>query len=376
MNFDVISARVAKLRALMSENGMDAFMLFVLERLNSESCRYISGFDGSSAALLIDARRTLLFTDGRYQTQVSEQSPFTPHIQVGFPIADFVAEAGYASVGFESQKLYHGVALSMFRGVEEKEKRARVPRQTPEWKDASSLIPSLRRTKDATEADAIRRAGVIARKAYDTVLEEVKVGMTESEFESRLLSEIKKGGGEKGWTHDGFIVASGKRSAMCHARPTQKAFEPGDIVTVDFGVTVEGYMCDVTRNFALRAADDKALEIDKILREAHAAAAAALRPGVSGKDVDAAARKVITDAGYGKNFIHGLGHGLGLEVHESPRLSFLTQDILQAGDVVTIEPGIYIEGWGGLRVEDDYIITENGAECLTFPGDQALRTVG
>jgi Xaa-Pro aminopeptidase len=357
----------------MNTDGMDALVLFVLERLNSESCRYISGFDGSSAALLIDEKRALLFTDGRYQTQVSEQSPFTPHIQVGFPISDFVAEAGYAAVGFESQKLYHGMVLSMFKGVEEK--RAKIGRPTVEWKDASSLIPSLRRTKEASEADTIRRAARVARKAYDTVLGEVAIGMTESEFESRLLSEIKKHGGEKGWTHDGFIVASGARSAMCHARPTQKAFEPSDIVTVDFGVTVEGYMCDITRNFALRAADNRALEIDAILREAHAAAAAALRPGASGKDVDAVARKIIVEAGYEKNFIHGLGHGLGLEVHEAPRLSFMTQDVLKAGDVVTIEPGIYIEGWGGLRVEDDYIVTENGAECLTLSDDQALRVV-
>ncbi|GHV33819.1 peptidase M24 [Synergistales bacterium] len=374
MSFEATNARLNKLRALMNENGMDAFVLFVLERLNSESCRYISGFDGSSAALLIDEARAFLFTDGRYQTQVAEQSPFTPHIQVGFPIADFVAEAGYASVGFESQKLYHGVALSMFKGVEEK--RARGARPAPEWKDASDLIPSLRRTKDAGEAETIRRAARIARKAYDTVLEDVAAGMTESEFEIRLLSEIKKGGGEKGWTHDGFIVASGARGAMCHARPTQKAFEPGDVVTVDFGVTVEGYMCDITRNFAVRCADKKALEIDKILRKAHAAAAAALKPGASGRDVDAVARKIIVEAGYEKNFVHGLGHGLGLEVHESPRLSFLTRDVLKAGDVVTVEPGIYIEGWGGLRVEDDYIITENGSECLTLSDDQALRLVG
>ncbi|GHS98774.1 peptidase M24 [Synergistales bacterium] len=374
MNFDTINARVDKLRKLMNENGMDAFALFVLESLNSESCRYISGFSGSSAALLIDKERALLFTDGRYKTQASEQSPFIPNIQIGFPIAEAVVEAGYSVVGFESQKLYHGMALSLFKGVFEKSVKA--GRAEPEWKDASGLIPSLRRTKDSGEAAIIRRAAAIARKAYDTVLEEVTVGMTESEFESRLLSEIKKGGGEKGWTHDGFIVASGARSAMCHARPTQKTFQPGDIVTVDFGVTVEGYMCDITRNFAIRKADDKALEIDAVLRKAHAAAASSLKPGLSGKDADAAARKVIVDAGYEKNFVHGLGHGLGLELHETPRLSFMTQDVLKAGDVVTVEPGIYIEGWGGLRVEDDYIITENGAECLTLSDDQALRVVG
>jgi Xaa-Pro aminopeptidase len=147
-------------------------------------------------------------------------------------------------------------------------------------------------------------------------------------------------------------------------------------VTLDYGVMIDGYMCDVTRNFAVGMARDRALELDEILVRAHRRAAALLRPGVSGREADAAARKIVDDAGYGKNFVHGLGHGLGLEIHEAPRLSFLSNDVLQAGDVVTVEPGIYIEGWGGLRVEDDYLITENGAECLTQSDDQHLRVVG
>ena len=186
---------------------------------------------------------------------------------------------------------------------------------------------------------------------------------------------LKKLGGEKGWAHDDFIVASGARSAMCHAPATGKAFREGEIVTVDYGAMVEGYMSDITRNFALGRPDDKAMEINDILLKAHHEAAAALRPGIAGKDVDAIARKVITDAGYGENFVHGLGHGLGLEVHEAPRLSKTSTDILRAGDVVTVEPGIYIEGWGGLRIEDDYLITEDGAECLTVNDNQSLAVI-
>ena len=368
MNFDVIHGRVKKLRRLMKEKELDAFILVVIERFNSESCHYISGFRGSSAALVIDAQREMVITDGRYQTQVALQSPFELTLLAqGVPLPEFVAkivsDKGYRSVGFESEKLSHSV-------VENSLKKTKTI-----WKDASALIPSLRRTKDALEADAIRRAGIIARKAYDHVLSEASVGMTEVEFESRLLHEIKMAGAEKGWAHDDFIVVSGDRGAMCHGRATQKKFELGDTVTVDFGVMVDGYMCDVTRNFAVGKAQEKALLLDRILVEAHRAAAAALRPGIAGKDVDAVARKVIIDAGYEKNFIHGLGHGLGLEVHEAPRLSFLSKDVLEAGDVVTIEPGIYIEGWGGLRVEDDYIITENGSECLTQSDDQHLRVV-
>lgn len=368
MPFDIVRSRVEKLRELMRGHGTDALTVMVFERLNSESCHYISGFRGSSAALVIDAKRELLITDGRYQTQAAAQSPFTLSIQTGIPVAEavarVVAENGYKTVGFEAEKVFCSVFETCLKKV------------PVEWKDASSLIPSLRRRKDAGEADAIRRAGVIARKAFDKVLPEVRVGMTEVEFESRLLYEVKMAGAEKGWSHDDFIVVSGARGAMCHGRATQKPFAEGDTVTLDYGVMVDGYMCDITRNFAVGKAQDRALEIDKILVKSHHAAAAALRPGISGKEVDAVARKVVADAGYEKNFVHGLGHGLGLEVHEAPRLSFLSKDILQVGDVVTIEPGIYIEGWGGLRVEDDYLITENGSECLTQSDDQHLRVVG
>jgi Xaa-Pro aminopeptidase len=368
MSFDAIRGRLKKLRDLMKIKGLDAFILIVFERLNSEGCRYISGFSGSSAALIIDDKREILVTDGRYRTQAARESPFALTIQPqGTPLPEFVArlvsDCGYRSAGFESEKLFHRVVENVLKKTK------------AGWKDASALIPSLRRSKDPLEADAIRRAGVIARKAYDKALAEVRVGMTEAEFDSRLLYEIKMAGAEKGWPHDDFIVASGERGAMCHGRATQKKFELGDTVTVDYGVMVDGYVCDVTRNFAVGRARSKALGIDRILAEAHQEAASALRPGVSGKDVDAVARKVITDAGYGENFVHGLGHGLGLEVHEAPRLSLLSKDVLAAGDVVTIEPGIYLEGWGGLRIEDDYLITKNGSECLTQSDDQRLKVV-
>ena len=162
---------------------------------------------------------------------------------------------------------------------------------------------------------------------------------------------------------------------MCHAPATMKKFSRGETVTVDYGAMTEGYMSDITRNFVIGHADDKAREINAILLKAHHEAAKALRPGISGSEVDAIARKVIADSGYGKNFLHGLGHGLGLEVHESPRLSPTSKDILQIGDVVTVEPGIYIEGWGGLRIEDDYLITEEGAECLTVNDNQSIEEI-
>ena len=367
-DFDIVNGRLARLRALMREKGVDAFVLMVLERLNSESCHYISGFRGSSAALLIDGEDARLITDGRYRTQAAKQSPFSLTVQSELPLPAYVARAvtekGWRTVAFEAEKVSQALFEAVFRPL------------SVRWVDGSAFIPSLRRSKDGTEADAIHRAAVIARKAYDSVLEQVRPGMTEVEFESRMLSEIKRLGGEKGWVHDDFIVASGERGAMCHARATCRPFESGDTVTFDYGVTVDGYMSDITRNFAVGHAQPRALELNDILLRAHREAAAALRPGIAGRDVDAVARKIITDAGYGKDFVHGLGHGLGLEIHEAPRLSAISKDILQVGDVVTIEPGIYIEGWGGLRIEDDYLITETGSECLTLSDDQSLRVVG
>ena len=351
----------------MSEKNLDAFVLLVEERANSESCHYISGFRGSSAALIISMDEEILITDGRYKTQSKNQSPFEIIIQSEFSLPEYIAKAvrdsDFKRIGFEAEKISHAEFEKYFAPVK------------VEWIDASELILKLRRTKDFYEVSRIKEAAKIAREAYGNVLKKVHEGMSEIEFEIKLMEEIKLLGAEKGWAHDDFIVASGTRSAMCHAPATLKKFELGETVTVDYGAMVEGYMCDITRNFAIGRADKKALEINEVLLKAHKEAVKILRPGISGREVDAEARRVISDAGYGKNFLHGLGHGLGLEVHEAPRLSRSSEDILQAGDVVTIEPGIYIEGWGGLRIEDDYLITEDGAECLTLNDNQSLEII-
>ena len=367
MNTDIINSRTDKLRALMSEQNLDVFVLLVDERSNSESCHYISGFRGSSAALIITPNDATLITDGRYTTQSKAQTPFKIIIQSELSLPAFIAKAvndsNFSRTGFEAKKISHSTFTEHFAPVR------------TEWINASDMIPSLRRTKDSHEVSLIRQAGRIGREALGSVLKQAHAGMTEVEFDSALMAEIKRIGAEKGWAHDDFIVASGQRSAMCHAPATTKTFCEGENVTVDYGAMVEGYMSDITRNFALGQVSSKAREINDILLRAHKEAASALRPGISGRDVDAVARKVIADAGYGENFVHGLGHGLGLEVHEAPRLSRTSSDILKTGDVVTIEPGIYIEGWGGLRIEDDYLITEDGAECLTVNDNQSIIIV-
>ena len=367
MNAEIINSRVEKLRGLMNEQNLDAFILIVEERANSESCHYISGFRGSSAALIITMKEKILITDGRYQTQVKNQSPFKIIIQSEYSLPEYISRAvkdsDFKRAGYEAEKISHAEFEKYFSPVK------------VEWVNSSDLILKLRRTKDNYEISKIKQAAEIGRKAFGNVLKKVYAGMSEIEFEIKLMEEIKLLGAEKGWAHDDFIVASGTRSAMCHAPATLKKISEGEIVTVDYGAMTEGYMSDITRNFIIGKADKKILEINSILLKAHNEAAKALRPGISGKEVDFIARKIISDAGYEKNFLHGLGHGLGLEIHEAPRLSKSSKDILQAGDVVTVEPGIYIEGFGGLRIEDDYLITEDGYECRTINDNQSIEII-
>lgn len=364
---EIINSRLEKLRKLMTEKNLDSFVLIVSERSNSESCHYISGFRGSSAALIISMNEAVLITDGRYTTQAKMQTPYKIIIQSKISLPEYIANAvndsDYKRTGFEAEKISHATYMKYFEPVK------------TQWQDASELIPVLRRTKDSHEISCIKRAAIIGRNAYSETLKQARPGMSEIEFDITLNEKIKLMGAEKGWAHDDFIVASGERSAMCHAPATVKKFEQGENVTVDYGAMIEGYMSDITRNFALGRADDKAVEINSILLKAHREAAKSLRAGISGKEVDSVARRVIEASGYGENFLHGLGHGLGLEVHEAPRLSPTSKDILQAGDVVTIEPGIYIEGWGGLRIEDDYLITPEGSECLTVNDNQSIEII-
>lgn len=366
-NFEIIKKRVENLRSLMREKNLDVFVLLVEERSNSESCHYISGFRGSSAALIIDLNNANLITDGRYKTQSATQTPFKITIQSELALPEYVSktlsESDFKNAAFEAEKISHLTFTKYFE-------KSRVI-----WHDASDFMKILRRKKDSHEIDLIKKAALIGRMAYGNVLKKFIPEMTEIDFDILLNQEIKKLGAEKGWAHDDFIVASGERGAMCHAPATLKKIQIGEVVTVDYGAMFEGYMSDITRNFAVKKPDSKAIEINNILLKAHNEAAKSLRPGISGREIDAIARKIISDSGYEKNFLHGLGHGLGLEVHEAPRLSKTSEDILEIGDVVTIEPGIYIEGWGGLRIEDDYLITPDGSECLTVNDNQSLEII-
>lgn len=350
--------RVERCRQAMERQGLDGLVLFNQEKQGWVNLCYLSGFQGTHGALLITKNEALLCTDSRYTLQASETSPLEllpqPAKTTLFDVASqWISKFGLKKVGFDGGKLSAADYL-------------RVQSFGPQWVDFALDLAELRRKKDAVEIEAIKKASDIAAQAYLDTLPLVKPGMKEAEFAKLVELAIARHDGEGVWHDGGMIVASGVRSALPHGRASTKEMQLGEQVTVDYGSIYHAYQSDITRNFTLGKLKDSLFEdIHALLFEAHTAAAKALKPGVRGCDVDKVARDIIAAAGYGPNFGHGLGHSFGLEIHEEPWLSPTYSGELRVGDVVTIEPGIYIDGRGGLRLEDDYLITETGAERLT-----------
>lgn len=350
--------RLVCLRKKLLEKKLDALVLIDSESSGWENLFYYSGFHGSSAAAVVTQDRALLVTDSRYLTQAEQQSPFEIHaMKAGesqiAAVKRFLSRLKIRRCGYDGAMLCARTYCALCEsGVE--------------WSDFSAEMAEQRRHKDAHEIELIIRAADIASAAYLETLPLVRPGMKEHEFAKLLELNISRHDGEGVWHKSAMIVASGVRSAMPHGVASSKKMELGDQVTVDYGAIFGAYMSDLTRNFSLGPVKDaRFLEIHEVLLKAHRDSAALLRPGARGCDVHAAAASVIASAGYGKYFGHALGHSFGLEIHEKPLLSPLYQGTLQCGDVVTVEPGIYIPGRGGLRVEDDYLITEDGARRLS-----------
>jgi Xaa-Pro dipeptidase len=238
---------------------------------------------------------------------------------------------------------------------------------------ADALISQLRAIKDADEIAAMRRAVQITEQALDDVIDAVRAGMTERQIANLLTQALLQRGAE-GLAFDP-LVQSGPNTALPHATAGERVIQSGEVLLLDFGVTVDGYSSDITRTFVVGPAREEIQKIYELVKQANAAGRAAAKPGVSGQDVDRAARKVIEDAGYGQYFTHRTGHGLGLEGHEPPYIVEGNAVPLEAGNTFTIEPGIYVPGLGGVRIEDDVLVTENGAESLTTY-DRELRIIG
>lgn len=354
-----ICKRAEKIQQYLRLTNFDAFVVLNDEDSNWESLYYLSGFRGTCGALAIYRDSAELILDGRYLEQGRKQSPIEVvemKESVAADICSSLEKHGAKNIFCEAEKTSHSLWC------------AAMPQNT-NWSAADDFVMNLRRTKDPQEIKSVKHAAEIATKAFLNTLNDVHEGMKEKDFEALLNYNINMLGGETGFD---MIVASGVRSSMPHGRATDKKIARGEIVTVDFGARADGYFCDITRNFVIGKAQSRAYELHDILLETHKSAAAAVHAGVVGSDIHKLAEDMLAVHGVEKYFTHGLGHGFGLSIHEYGLLSKRRKFTLQENDLITIEPGVYIEGWGGLRLEDDYLVTSEGCERLTDMLEQKI----
>jgi Xaa-Pro aminopeptidase len=344
--------RQAALRRRMEELGLTGLLIS-----HGPNIRYLTGFTGSAGLLLLTGTRSILITDFRYADQAPAEAMDAAEVLVELSnIWDRlrrVLEPGpRLRLGFERDRLT----------VRDADRLTRLEAADPV--PTSDVVESLRAVKDAGEVETVRAAAELAQAALAEVLPSIKVSQTELAIAARLEHALRSRGSE--WHPFETIVASGPRSALPHARATERPVQAGEWLLIDFGARLRGYCSDLTRTVVVgRVADDRQREVYGVVVRAHGAARAGIRPGLTGREADALARDVIETAGYGEAFGHSLGHGIGLEVHEGPRLARSATEALPAGAVVTVEPGIYLQGWGGVRLEDDIHLTAAGAECLS-----------
>ncbi len=354
-----VAGRVDRLRAGLDEAGCDALLVTHLTNI-----RYLTGFTGSAGVLVVRPDVLTLVTDGRYAEQSAGQlaaAGIDADIVIGRTPArqrEVITEVvgGTARLGLESEHVSWG------------DQR----RYTSEWFPgmelvaSSGLVEALRVVKDAGEVARIEAACAIADAALAVVAPLLEDGLTEAAFALELDAEVRRQGADD--LSFETIVAAGPNGSRPHHTPSARPVEHGDLVVIDFGALVDGYHSDMTRTLAVGGAgalDDTQTRMVAVVRESQAAGVAAVRAGASTRDVDAACREVITAAGWGEAFVHGTGHGVGLDIHEDPRVSWAADAMLAPGHVVTVEPGVYLPGHGGVRIEDTVVVTETGCRTLT-----------
>jgi len=353
MESDTRPARLAALRDALARADLDALLITSLPNV-----RYLTGFSGSNALLVVTAKDCVLLTDFRYATQVQEELGTSATVRIESTnlwtgLWTLLASlSGAERIGFESMHLMHRDFARLL------EQGARWS-----WRPTTDLVETLRAVKDAGELAHIERAVAMAETALRHTVPMLRAGLTEIAVAGILERHLRDAGSEE--FPFPSIVASGPRSALPHARAGDRTLEMGDFVLVDFGAVTAGYCSDITRTFVLGRATDEQREVHDIVHEANLLASGALRVGMTGMAADAVARDYIHARGFGEAFGHSLGHGIGLEVHESPRLARIVESPLAAGTVVTIEPGIYRAGWGGVRIEDDVFLSDAGPRVLT-----------
>lgn len=347
----MIKERLNRVTAALHSHEADVALFFDLPTI-----RYLCGFTGTDGALAVFPESTVFLTDSRYATQSLQQIPDEIGKRIYQTklagIADLLRERACQRIAFEESHLKWG---------EQRELAALVPALY--WVPVKESFNVLRAQKTTSEVAELERAAGLHRAAFETIIPLMVPGTTERLIAWELEKALREAGGED--RAFDFIVASGERGALPHGVASDKVLQAGEMITVDFGTRVGGYYSDETVTIALGEISSRQQNVYDTVLLAHDTAIAALRPGVSLRDVDGIARTIIADAGFAEYFGHGLGHGVGLEVHEFPSLSPRSTAIAEPGMVVTVEPGIYLPGECGVRLEDMVLITEEGCRCLT-----------
>ena len=349
MNDSIYSKRQQDLRKVLDERGLDGMLI-----TNLTNVRYISGFTGSAASCLITPEGQYFITDGRYIEQSKAQvKGFERFIDMNShlsQIKDNNLNPNGFKLAFEgdhmSYALYENM-ISMFPNTK--------------WENSSMILEDLASVKDDHELECIRTAVEVTDKVYEEILPMLRPGFTEKQVANTMVSKYREYAEGEAYSP---IVATGPNGALPHAIPTDREFKNGDFIVIDAAAKYGGYHADMTRTPVVGEATEKHKEVYSIVKEAQQRGCDIAKAGVPCKEVDAATRDYIGEMGYGEYYTHGTGHGLGLEIHTSPRFSPQSKQVLEVNNVMTIEPGIYLAGWGGVRIEDDVIIGEDDCEIL------------
>ncbi|EGD52269.1 aminopeptidase P family protein [Thermoanaerobacter thermohydrosulfuricus] len=344
-----MNKRLQNLRELMKEKDIEAFVIYKFVNVT-----YITGFTGDDSVALVTHDKAIFITDGRYTEQAQKEVKDFEVIEHKTGIKEVLKEY-IKTLEIKKLAFEENISYGQYRELKELLEIELIPQ--------ANLVETLRMVKDEEEIENIKKAQNITDRAFEHLLKFIKVGMTEKEVALELEYFMKKQGAED-LSFD-TIVASGKRSSLPHGKASEKVIEKGDFVTIDFGCKVGGYCSDMTRTIVMGKASEKQKEIYNIVLEAQQKAIDNIRAGITSKEADLLARSVIEEKGYGQYFSHSLGHGVGLEVHEAPSLSFKKEEILKEGAIVTVEPGIYIPDFGGVRIEDMVLLKEDGVINLT-----------
>jgi Xaa-Pro aminopeptidase len=342
--------RINRIKRVLREDHLDGILITSLENVH-----YLSGFTGSDAALVMTETKGYFLSDSRYTTQAREEVSGFELIEYKKKtegLSDLMNDLGLRGVGFEAQNLTYGAHKELAEKV-----------SGGELLPLDERIKNIRAVKDDEEIGSIKKTIDIASKSLRENIWRIKPGTRESEIALELEFSMRRNGAD-GISFD-TIVASGDRSALPHGKPSEKTIHKGDFVIIDFGVRYRGYYSDETCTFFCGKPNLRQKEVYQIVKDAHDKTIASVRPGRKAMELDAVARGWIKDAGYGAYFGHMTGHGVGLAVHENPVIGPETMDVVEEGMIFTIEPGIYIPGWGGVRIEDMVLVTGNGFEILT-----------